>query len=88
MRRLDAGLMLAAVGNAIDSSLLQYRRIRADHQTSATRASDRVFIHASGLAYCFAGRQAADHNFLPTGGTTRKRLESGVLPEANPTSRR
>jgi hypothetical protein len=59
------------------SQLIDYRCVRPEHLQVSQQ--DRVFIHADGWAYCPAGRDAADHTFLRTGGLDRRRLEGGVI---------
>ena len=54
--------------------LIQYRCIRKDHQNQKTK--ERVFVYKSGWAYCAAGKNAAAHEFLPTGGLDRRHLET------------
>jgi hypothetical protein len=57
-----------------DLSLIGYRCQRRDHQHDAAGPS-RVFIHRGAWAYCEAGKLAPGHEFLATGGLTRRHLE-------------
>jgi hypothetical protein len=61
------------------SHLIQYRCVNREHLR--LNEQDRVFVHTDGWAYCPGGRRAADHEFLPTGGLDRRRLERGVVQQ-------
>jgi hypothetical protein len=67
--------MLRGMANGVDSSLVQLRCQRRDHQGTRDGASP-VFLQDGEWAYCEAGKLVADHEFLPTGGMTRQRIES------------
>jgi len=41
-------------------------------------AKERVFVHDHQWAYCAAGREAPSHQWIPTGGVDRQRIESGI----------
>jgi hypothetical protein len=58
------------------NQLIQFRCVRAEHLKASEK--ERVFIHNGAWAYCPAGRQADSHQWIPTGGLDRQRLESGV----------
>ena len=60
--------------NAIESALIQWRCQRRDHVPEEGDQA-RVFLHDGAWAYCDAGRLAPGHQFLRTGGVSRKRLE-------------
>jgi len=57
------------------TQLIATRCVRRDHLT--VREPERVFAHLGAWAYCPAGRRAADHQFIPTGGIELRRLETG-----------
>jgi hypothetical protein len=54
------------------TTLIEMRCVRPDHL--ASRGLERVFVHRCVWAYCPAGRHAADHQLIATGGIDRKRL--------------
>jgi len=54
------------------TKLIEFRCVRSDHLTG--RGPERVFVHKGVWAYCSAGRNAADHQLIPTGGVDLKRL--------------
>jgi len=45
---------------------------------------ERIFVHEAAWAYCAAGRRAPTHQWIPTGGLLRQRLESGVRRREDP----
>jgi hypothetical protein len=57
------------------TQLIERRCVRPDHLTA--RGPERVFVHAGAWAYCPAGRHAAEHRLIATGGIDLKHLESG-----------
>jgi len=59
------------------TQLIQYRCVRPEHL--GLDEPDRIFVHADAWAYCPAGRRAADHRLVATGGLERRRLERGVV---------
>jgi hypothetical protein len=67
--------MLRRMERAIDSGLIQLRCQRRDHQARDDGTSP-VFLHGRDWAYCEAGKVVGDHQFLPTGGLTRQRVEA------------
>jgi hypothetical protein len=67
--------MLRRMERATDSSLIQLRCQRREHKVRDEGASP-VFLHAGEWAYCEAGKHATEHQFLPTGGLTRHRVEA------------
>jgi hypothetical protein len=67
--------MLRRMEKATDSSLIQLRCQRRDHRRHDEGASP-VFLHGGEWAYCEAGKHAGDHEFLPTGGLSRHRVEA------------
>lgn len=58
------------------SHRIAYQCVRPEHQESS--ATDRVFVHAEGWAYCPSGRLASEHRFIATGGLERRRIEGGM----------
>jgi hypothetical protein len=60
---------------AIDQGLIQFRCQRRDHRALDEGASP-VFLQDGEWAYCEAGKIAGDHEFLPTGGLSRRRVEA------------
>jgi hypothetical protein len=67
--------MLHRMERAIDSGLIQLRCQRRDHRAPDESASP-VFLQDGEWAYCEAGKVAREHEFLPTGGLTRRRIEA------------
>jgi hypothetical protein len=62
------------MGTSGNSDLIAYRCHRRDHQPNDAGRS-RVFVHRGSWAYCEAGKLAPDHEFLETGGLSRRQLE-------------
>ena len=56
------------------AGLIEWRCQRREHHDRDTRTSP-VFLHDGEWAYCEAGKVARDHEFLPTGGMSRQRIE-------------
>lgn len=54
------------------TTLIEFRCIRPDHL--AAKSPERIFVHSGVWAYCPAGRTAANHQLIPTGGIDLKRL--------------
>jgi hypothetical protein len=64
------------VGDRFDPSLIQLRCHRPEHRAAGGGATP-VFVHHGGWAYCEAGKLGPDHDFRPTGGLTRREIETG-----------
>jgi hypothetical protein len=60
--------------NGMQSGLIELRCLQRDHQAAGKGASP-VFLKDGAWAYCEAGKLARDHQFIPTGGLSRQRIE-------------